>query len=282
MKHLTDSYTLRNGVEIPCVGFGTYLNKDGAVCVASVKAALAAGYRHIDTAAYYNNEKSIGQAIREAGVPREDLFVTSKVWNADRGYETTLTAFARTLENLQMNYLDLYLIHWPAVQKQFANWEELNLGTWKAMTELYQAGKIRAIGVSNFMPHHLKALMETEVKPMVNQIELHPGQNQDETVAYCQANGIVVEAWSPLGRGKLQDHPLLNRLAETHQKSLAQICLRWCLQKNTLPLPKSVTPSRIVENTNLFDFALNDEEMEAISRMAPCGSSGHHPDDIAF
>jgi len=210
------------------------------------------------------------------------LFVTSKVWNPDRGYETTLAAFEKTLKDLGLGYLDLYLIHWPAAAHQFENWEEINLATWKAMTELYKAGKIRAIGVSNFKPHHLKALMETEVAPMVNQIEFHPGFTQDETVEYCKAHGIAVEAWSPLGTGAMLTRPELISIAEKYHKSVAQLCVRFALQRGVIPLPKSVTPSRIEENLKVFDFTISDEDMAAIGALPDFGSKGLDPDAVDF
>jgi len=198
-----ETRTLKNGVTIPAVGFGTWQTPDGQVALCSVKKAIEYGYRHVDTAACYENEVGVGagiaKAIANGTVSRDMLFVTSKVWNTERGYDKTMAAFEKTLSDLGLGYLDLYLIHWPAAAHQYENWEEINLQTWRAMTDLYKAGKIRAIGVSNFKPHHLKALMETEVQPMVNQIEYHPGFLQDETVQYCKENGILVEAWSPLG-----------------------------------------------------------------------------------
>lgn len=282
MKKLTDTFELNNGYKIPCVGFGTWQTPDGETAVNSVKAAILAGYRHIDTAACYGNEQSVGQGIIEAGVPREELFITSKVWNTERGYEKTLAAFEKTLADLQTDYLDLYLIHWPASVNQFENWEELNVGTWKAMTELYKAGKIKSIGVSNFMEHHLEALMKTEVKPMVNQIEYHPGQMQEEVVKYCQENDILVEAWSPLGTGRILNNETLKEIAAKYDKSVAQICIKWVLQNGLLPLPKSVTPSRIEENTKVFDFVISDEDMKTIDAMEYCGGSGWHPDEVDF
>ena len=282
MKKLTDSYELFGGVKIPCVGFGTWQTPDGEVAVASVKEALAAGYRHVDTAAVYKNEGSIGRAIAESGIDRSEIFVTSKVWNSCRGYESTLSAFDETLNRLSLDYLDLYLIHWPANAHQFVNWDEINLETWRAMTKLYKEGKIRAIGVSNFKPHHLASLMKTEVKPMVNQIEFHPGFMQNETVSYCKKNGILVEAWSPLGTGKVLSNELLISLAQKYGVSPAQLCIRWCLQKGTLPLPKSVTPSRIVENTHVFDFEISAEDVEKIDALPFCGGSGHDSDLVNF
>lgn len=282
MKKLTDKFTLHNGVEIDCVGYGTWLTPDGDVAVEAVKEALKAGYRHIDTAAIYGNEVSVGKAIRESGIKREEIFVTSKLWNTERGYEKTLLAFEETMEKLGLEYLDLYLIHWPAHKNQYDNFEEVNLSTWRAFIELYKAGKIRAIGVSNFLPHHLKALMESEIKPMVNQIEFHPGFMQEETLEYCKKNGIIVEAWSPLGRGKMLDNETLKGIAAKYNKSVAQLCLRWCLQNGTLPLPKSVTPSRIIENADIFDFEISAEDMKQINAMEYCGGSGHNPDTFGM
>ncbi|MEI0799289.1 aldo/keto reductase [Brachyspira intermedia] len=279
---LKDTFTLNNGYKIPCIGFGTWQTPDGKTAVNSVIEAIKSGYKHIDTAAIYGNEKSIGKAIKESGINRNELFITSKVWNKDRGYKTTLAAFEKTINDLQIDYLDLYLIHWPASVNKFNDWDNINLETWRAMTELYKAGKIKSIGVSNFMPHHLKSLMETEVKPMVDQIEFHPGFMQEETFKYCNDNNILVEAWSPLGTGKMLDNETLKTISSKYNKSVAQICIRWCLQNNTLPLPKSVTASRIKENTEIFDFVISDEDMKTINAMEYCGGSGHHPDKVNF
>jgi diketogulonate reductase-like aldo/keto reductase len=273
---------LYNGISIPAPGYGTWQTPDGDVAVAGVREAINCGYRHIDTAAIYGNEVSVGKGIAESGIAREELFVTSKVWNKERGYETTLAAFEKTLKDLGLDYLDLYLIHWPAASHQFDNWEEINLGTWKAMTELYQAGRIKSIGVSNFKPRHLEALMNTEVKPMVNQIEFHPGFLQKETVSFCKENGILIEAWSPLGNGKVLTNPELMEIAGKYGKSVAQICIRWCLRHDVLPLPKSVTPSRIRQNLEVFDFEIEDKDMERIDGMGEFGGSGLDPDKIKF
>lgn len=281
-KSLKDTFTLSNGYKIPCIGFGTWQTPDGETAVNAVKEAIKLGYKHIDTAAIYGNEKSIGKAIKEIGINRDELFITSKVWNKERGYKTTLKAFEKTLNDLCIDYLDLYLIHWPASVNQFKDWDNINLETWRAMTELYKAGKIKSIGVSNFMPHHLKSLMETEIKPMVNQIEFHVGFMQKETFRYCNDNNILIEAWSPLGTGKMLDNETLKEIANKYNKSIAQLCIRWCLQNNTLPLPKSVTPSRIKENTEIFDFVISDEDMKKINSMPYFGGSGHHPDKVNF
>ena len=279
---LSDTLTLNNGYKIPCVGFGTWQTPDGEVAIQSVKDAISFGYKHIDTAAIYGNEISIGKAIKESNANRNELFITSKVWNKERGYQTTLKAFEKSLNDLQLDYLDLYLIHWPAAQNQFKDWDNINLETWRAMTELYKAGKIKAIGVSNFMPHHLKSLIETEIKPMVNQIEFHVGFMQEETFKYCKDNNILVEAWSPLGTGKMLNNNILKEIASKYNKSVAQLCIRWCLQNGTLPLPKSVTSARIKENTEVFDFVISDEDMKTINAMEYFGGSGLNPDKIDF
>lgn len=278
MKSLKDSYKLRNGVKIPCVGFGTYLTPDGDTAVRAVKDALNVGYRHIDTAAIYKNEKSVGRAIQESGINRNELFVTSKVWNSDQGFDPTLRAFERTLSDLQLEYLDLYLIHWPVPKGHDHDWKKMNRETWRAMEQLLEEERVRAIGVSNFKPHHLNALMETAViLPMVDQIEIHPGLNQNDTVGFCKEHDIVVEAWGPLSQGKLFKIKDLDELADRYHKTVAQVCLRWHLQRGIVPLPKSVNPSRIAENADIFDFELTAEDMDYISRIK-CVSSGLDPD----
>ncbi|MBE6574256.1 MAG: aldo/keto reductase [Ruminococcaceae bacterium] len=282
MKTLTDTFKLSNGYEIPCVGFGTWQTPSGEVCIDSIVKAVECGYRHIDTAAVYGNEKSVGDAIKSCQVKREELFITSKVWNSERGYETTLAAFEKTMSDLKLDYLDLYLIHWPASAYRFENWEEINLNTWRAMTELYKSGRIKAIGVSNFLPHHMDALMKTEIKPMVNQIEYHPGQTQNETVEYCKRNGIVVEAWSPLGTGRMLTNETLIEIAKKYNVSVAQLCIRFCLQNGVLPLPKSVTPSRIKENADVFSFEISAADMAEINAMEYFAGSGLDPDTEDF
>ena len=277
-----ETMKLSNGVMIPNVGYGTWQSPDSEITVEGIKTAVSAGYRHIDTAAVYGNEVSVGKGIAECGIPRKEIFITSKVWNTMRGYDKTLTAFEKTIDDLKVSYLDLYLIHWPAASNQYDDWEEINLETWRAMTELYKAGKIKAIGVSNFKPHHIDALMKTEVKPMVDQIEFHPGLLQEETVKYCKDNGILVEAWSPLGTGKMLSNPTLIEIAGKYGKSVAQVCIRWCLQHDVLPLPKSVTGSRIKENNDVFDFELKHEDMVTIDSLEYFGGSGLDPDKIDF
>ena len=283
MHSLTDCYTLRNGVRIPCVGFGTWQSPDGEIAKTSVLAALKAGYRHIDTAAAYENEASVGAAVSESGLDRKELFITSKLRNPEHGYDTTMAAFEHSMKLLGLDYLDLYLIHWPNPIKFRDCWKEANAGTWKAFEELYRAGRIRAIGISNFLPHHIEALMEgAEIAPMVNQIRLCPGETQEETVRYCLQHNILLEAYSPMGTGKIFEVPQMRQLAGQYNRSIAQICIRWSLQMGFLPLPKSVTPSRIEENAQVFDFELAPEDMEKISNLKGCCGETRDPDHITF
>ena len=283
MKSLKDCFKLYNGIEIPCIGYGTYLTPDGKTAVDSVKEAISLGYRHIDTAAAYDNEKSVGKAIKECGIDRKDLFITSKLWNSEQGYDSTLKAFNKTLSDLNLEYLDLYLIHWPIAKGHENDWQIMNKETWRAFEKLYDEGKIRAIGVSNFKPHHLDALMQSaKIAPMVNQIELHPGMNQNETVAYCNQHNILVEAWGPFSQGMLFGLDLLQAIATKYKKTIAQIALRWHLQKGILPLPKSVTPSRIAENADIFDFTLSDSDMLYIDNLDGRIGSGLDSDKCAF
>ena len=283
MNSLTSTYTLANGVKIPVVGFGTWQTPDGQVAVDSVKAALAAGYRHIDTAQGYQNEESVGQGWQESGVPREEIFITTKLWNKNHSYDLTMTSFEESLKKLGTDYVDLFLIHWPNPIDFRDHWQEANAETWRAMEELYKAGKIKAIGVSNFHPHHLEELKKTaKIMPMVNQIFLAPGEKQADVVNYCLDNDILLEAYSPLGTGKIFDVPEMKTIAETHKKSIAQIALRWSLQHGFLPLPKSVTPSRIKENTKLFDFELSEKEMAAIDRLDGVVGKAEDPDTTTF
>lgn len=283
MNNLKDTYTLSNGVNIPCVGFGTWQTPNGETAINSVLEAMKCGYRHIDTAACYGNEESVGKAIKLSRINREELFVTSKLWNTDQGYESTLKAFDKTIKDLGLDYLDLYLIHWPVVKEHKEDWKEAICETWKAFEKLYSEGKIRAIGVSNFKPHHLKVIFENcNIKPMVNQIELHPSHNQDETVKFCRNNNILVEAWGPLSTGRIFKVKEMQDIANKYNKSIAQITLRWHIQNEILPLPKSVTPSRIKENSMIFDFELLKEDMELIQNLKGCEGSGVNPDNINF
>lgn len=276
-------YTLQNGITIPTVGFGTWQIEEGEQAVNAVKKAIELGYRHIDTAAIYRNEQSVGQAIKESGVKREELFITSKVWNKSRGYEETLAAFEKSLKKLDLEYMDMYLLHWPANEKQFKDWAAINAASWKALEKLYADGKVKAIGVCNFLKPHLEALLPTTtITPMVNQIEFHPGFMQEETVAYCKEHGMLIEAWSPLGSGKMLDNEVLKELATANDISVAQLCIRWILQKGHLPLPKSVTPERIQNNLDVFDFTLSEETMQRIDALPYIGGSGLNPSEVDF
>jgi len=282
-QSLTDAMELNNGTTIPCLGYGTYKIKDPQEAYDSVTAALNAGYRHIDTAAFYENERMVGKAISDfissKKATRDEIFVTSKVWKTEVGYEKTLAAFERTMEEIGLDYLDLYLVHWPSSYAFDDDWENTNRSTWKAMIEIYESGRSKAIGVSNFLTHHLQALMDMEIIPAVNQIEINPGFLQSETLRFCQQEGILVEAWSPLGRGRSLSHPLLIELAGKYNHTVAQIILRWELQHDILPLPKSVTPCRILENASIFDFAISEEDMARIDALEAYGNSGHSPDE---
>ena len=274
---------LANGHTIPVPGFGTFKTPDGEVCVKAVRDAIAAGYTHIDTAAIYGNECSVGEGVRQSGKPREELFITSKVWNAERGYDKTLRACEKTLKDLGTDYLDLYLIHWPANRLQFGDKADaINVDTWKAMERLVDEKLVRSIGLSNFYPQHAAPILATaSIAPTVDQIEFHPGLLQEDTVALCRENGILVEAWSPLGRGHLLDNQILADIAARYGKSPAQVILRWVIQKDVLPLVKSVHTERIRENLQLFDFTLTASEMAAIDAL-PDARFGSHPDTATF
>ena len=282
MNKLSDCYKMQNSVEIPCVGFGTWkaLKKDA---VDSVKCAIETGYRHIDTASAYENEQFVGSAIKESGIKREDLFVTTKLWNADQGYDTTIAAFKKSLSKLGLSYIDLYLIHWPIPKAHKHDWKDVIPPTWKAFEKLYEDGLIRSIGVSNFLPHHMDHLLKTaKVVPMVNQIEFHPGYMQKQAVEYCKDKGIIVEAWSPMGGGDMFKVAFLKDMAQKYGCDIAGLCIRWCLQHDVLPLPKSVTPARIKSNADVFNFEISKEDMNLIDAMPNCGDSGLYPDDFIF
>ncbi|MBM6762388.1 aldo/keto reductase [Ligilactobacillus agilis] len=283
LTSLTSDLKLSNGVTIPGLGYGTYQTPPEDAYRA-VTDALAVGYRHIDTAALYGNESGVGQAVKDSGLKREEVFITSKLWNTERGYDKTMAAFEKTLAELGTDYLDLYLIHWPANEKQFGQEAAaLNLDTWRAFEDLYKAGKIKAIGVSNFMPNHLEALLaQAEIKPMVNQIEVHPGWPQTEAIRYCQRNDILVEAWAPLGEAAALSNPVLAKIAAKYDHTPAQVCLRWEIQQGILPLPKSVHKERMAENTKLFDFELTEDEMDIIGALRNLGGQCKVPDQVDF
>ena len=262
------TFILSNQVEMPKIGYGTLRIPNDAQGVQIIQEAIRAGYRNIDTAAKYGNEAAVGTAVRECGVPREELFIASKLNNTERGYETTIADFERALKVMGMDYLDLYMIHWPAGSYHHPDWEEINLSTWRALEKLYKDGKVRSIGVSNFWPHHLKALTDhCEIPPMVNQIKVQPGHMLAEIVRYCQYAGIQVEAYSPLGSGDLINSTELAQLAEKYQKTSAQIILRWCLQHDVSPIPRSTNPERMKQNLDVFDFELSPEDMEVLDDL---------------
>lgn len=280
MKTLTDTFVLANGVEIPCIGYGTWQTPSGDVARDSVKAALDAGYRHIDTAFAYGNEADVGEGIKASGVNRKDIFLTTKHWITERGYEKTVAAIDASLKNLDVDYLDLYLVHWPCVEKVSPNWKEINAETWRGFEKAYKEGKIRALGVSNYQQKHLEALDEfATVKPVVNQIEFHPGYTQIDNVRYCQNRGMLVQAWSPLGNGAVLKDETLAAIAAKYGRSVAQICIRFALQNDVLPLPKSVTPSRIAENARVFDFELAEDDVKTLMEMPMLGFSGYYPEE---
>lgn len=283
LRGLNDTYTLNNGVKIPVVGFGTWQTPDGEVAEKSVLAALNSGYRHIDTAAAYGNEESVGRAIKKSGIRRDELFVTTKLWNSDHGYENTKKAIDTSLMKLGLDYLDLYLIHWPNPVALRDNWAELNSESWQAMEEAQKAGKIRAIGVSNFRKHHLDALLENaDVIPAVNQIYLNPSDLESDVRKENDKHQILSEAYSPLGTGDLLGNELVNKLAQEHGKSPAQILIRWSLEHGFLPLPKSVHEEYIKANGQVFDFSLSADEMKLLDGLEGKGNSALDPDQANF
>ncbi|MGA5678751.1 aldo/keto reductase [Bacillus cereus] len=279
MKNLQSKTVLNNSVEMPWFGLGVFKVEDGPELVEAVKSAIKAGYRSIDTAAIYGNEKAVGEGIRagikEAGISREDLFITSKVWNSDQGYETTLAAYEESLKKLELDYLDLYLVHWP-VEGKYKD-------TWRALETLYNEKRVRAIGVSNFQIHHLQDVMkDAEIKPMINQVEYHPRLTQKELQAFCKEQGIQMEAWSPLMQGQLLDNEKLQEIAEKHGKTTAQVILRWDLQNGVITIPKSTKEHRIIANADIFNFELTKEDMEKIDALNQNHRVGPDPDNFDF
>ena len=279
-KNKTDCFTLSNGVKIPCIGYGTWQTPDGEVTENCVKNAIEKGYRHIDTAFAYGNEASVGAGIKKSGIARDELFVTTKHWVTERGYEKTIKAVETSLQLLGLDYLDLYLVHWPCVAKCSAEWEEINLDTWRGFERMYKDGKLRAIGVSNYQQKHLETLFNNaEIKPMVNQLEFHPGYTQIDNIRYAQENGLLVEAWSPLGSGAVLNDEGLKNIAAKYGKSVAQLCVRLALQNGILPLPKSTNPDRMAANAEVFDFEISDEDVQTLISYPQLGFSGFLPED---
>lgn len=276
---LTDTYTLSNGVKIPAIGYGTWQTPND-VTAECVKNALAAGYRHVDTAWGYDNEIGVGDGVRASGVKREDIFITSKHWVTFRGYQKTIDAVEDSLKRLGMDYIDLYLVHWPCVELSNPAWEEINADTWRGFEKMYKDGKLRSIGVSNYEQKHIEALAKNaEVMPMVNQLEFHPGYLQFDNVRYNQSKGILVEAWSPLGSGAVLKDETLAGIAAKYNKSVAQLCIRFALENGVLPLPKSTNPERAAQNAEVFDFELSAEDKAAIEAMPQLGYSGFTPEE---
>lgn len=278
-SNLQDTVKLNNGVHMPWFGLGVFKVQEGEEVKQAVKSAIAAGYRSIDTAAAYRNEEGVGQAIKEAleenSLSRDQLFITTKVWNSDQGYDTTLQAFEHSLNKLQLDYIDLYLVHWPVKGKY--------KDTWRALEKIYESGKVRAIGVSNFQVHHLEDLKtEASIVPSVNQVEYHPLLTQKELLSYCNEHGIRLEAWSPLGQGNLLQDETLTSIGQKYGKSAAQVILRWDLQHGVVTIPKSVNEGRIQENADIFDFELSAEDMDNIDAMNQNKRFGSDPDNFNF
>src|SRR5690625_4811382 len=275
MKRLT----LNDGHHHPAIGFGTYqgIGEEG---IKAVTKAIEIGYRLIDTAAVYRNEEEVGEGIRRSGISREEIIITSKLARTKLGATHVKKELEKSLNRLQVEYLDLYLIHWPANAINFENWAEINIDTWKAMEEAQQEGKIRSIGVSNFWQEHLDPILENcEIIPSVNQIEFHPGYRQAEVVQYCSDKGILIEGWSPLAKGQALKNGTIRRMAKKYGKTEAQVCLRWAIEQNIVPIPKSVNPERITENFQVFDFQLSGEDVHALNQMPQMGFSGELPND---
>ena len=275
ISDINGTVELHNGLQIPYFGLGVFQSENGQEVINAVNHALAAGYRHIDTAAIYKNEEGVGNAVKNSSVPREEIFITSKVWNSDQGFESTLSAYDKSLQKLGMEYLDLYLVHWP-VEGKFVD-------TWRALEKIYDEGRVKAIGVSNFMQHHLETLLpHVKTVPMINQMEFHPLLVQQNLLDYCKANKIQYQAWSPLIRGKVFDYNVLNKIGEKYGKSAVQVTLRWDLQKGVVTIPKSVKKDRIIANADIFDFELTKEEVDQIDALDKGERTGPDPDNFDF
>lgn len=280
---LNETYTLSDGVQVPKIGFGTWQMPNDEHTTKVVENAINVGYRHIDTAQMYGNEEAVGNGIKNSGIAREELFVTTKLNNQNHTYELAKKSIDESLGLLGLDYIDLFLIHWPNPKQYRENWQESNIESWRAMEEAQQQGKIRSLGVSNFMPHHLDALIDSvQVMPTVNQILLNPSEMQPDTVARNKELNILSEAYSPLGTGKIFDVPAMKELAEKYNKSIAQVAIRWSLQHGFLPLPKSSTPSRAEENANVFDFEISEEDMKKMDGLKGLAGSMISPDERPF
>ena len=272
---------LRNGVEIPQVGLGTWRITDRNVMREVIYNGFSEGYRLIDTAAAYSNEISVARAIRESGISREEVVLSDKAWNTYRGYAKVQEACRQSMKKMKMDYLDIYLIHWPASPRLYPDWEEINAETWRGMEQLYRDGLVRAIGVCNFKKHHLEKLKKSaEIMPFLLQTEIHPGFNQDELLGYCNENDIIVEAASPLGNGQILGSEMLGRIATDHGRSVAQVCIRWAVQKGLIVIPKTEKLERLRENMDVYGFTLSPDDMKEIDSVPYCGGLGIDPDEV--
>lgn len=273
---------LSNDIDIPYVGYGSYLSTEKKGSQPLID-AINAGYRYIDTAYYYFNEKEVGQAIIDSGIDRKEFFIVSKLWPTKLGYDSAYEYFKISCDNLKTDYLDLYLIHWPKVHENDDNWKEKIWDTWKAFEKLYESGKIRAIGVSNFLPHHMDVLLEkANIIPMVNQLELHVGYMQEYTVSYMKEKNIALQAWSPLGRAAMLNQPDIIKMSEKYNKSTAQVLLRYLYQRDVIVIPKASSMERLKENIDIFDFEISKDDMNYLSCLSEMGFSGEHPDKVDF
>jgi len=269
MKSLNDCYELSNGLEIPCVGYGAWSNEDEEIVIPRFASVIEAGYRLIDTALGYSNEKSVGAAIKKSGIPRDQFFITSKI--SDGGYERTIASLEESMANLGVDYVELYLIHWPNDSDSQDEWQKINAGTWKALEEFYEAKKIGAIGISNFYLRHIETLLKTaKISPMVNQLRLCPGDTKDELVDFCRSHNMLLQAYSPLGAGRIFEVPEMKKLADKYGKSISQICMRWSLQMGYNPLPRTASTERMKENIDIFDFELLESDVQLITDLKGC------------
>lgn len=280
MNSINDTCLLSNGLEIPCIGFGTF-NPAGGDNNKILQTAIEAGYRYFDTASVYETERALGQAIKESGIRREEFYVASKVWIDEMGYAETKQALERTLNRLQVDYLDLYLVHWPRRAENDTDWKQRDLETWSAMEDLHSQGKIKSLGLSNFLPHHMKNILENcRVMPVANQLEVHPGYMQEAAVAYSKRNKVLVQAWSPLGRSQLLQSPVMTEMAAKYGKSAAQLSLRFLVQKGIVPIVKASKEERMKENMDIFGFEISWEDMSVLECMPQTAWSGEHPDFV--
>ena len=266
--------TLNNGLIIPAIGFGTY-----KVGLDVIVQALEAGYKYLDTASYYGNERDIPQALIQTGINRSEVFIASKIWRSEMGYDETMKAFSNMLDNLGTDYLDVLMIHWPRPNLNPEEWKEVDLETWRAMEYLYSHGKIRALGISNFLPYHAENIFaQCEIMPSVAQLEFHPGHIQFPALEYYRRKGVQVQAWSPIGRGRVLDDILIQELAGKYNVTPAQVCIRFCIQEGVMPLPKASSPERMRENLECMNFVMSEEDISRIENMPPLGWGGLHPD----